>query len=29
MKTKEYFRIQNQIYQPTDLSSGYDELGNA
>ena len=29
IKAKEYFRMKNQTYQPTDLSDGYDEVGNS
>ena len=29
IKVKEYFRMQNQTYQPTDFSDGYDKVGNA
>ena len=28
IKAKEYFRMQNQTYQPTDFSDGYDKVGN-
>ena len=29
MKDKEYFRMKNQTYQPTDFSDGYVKVGNA
>ena len=29
IKSKEYFRMKNQAYQPTDFSDGYDKVGNA
>ena len=29
IKAKEYFRIKNKTYKPTNLSDGYDKVGNA
>ena len=29
IKAKEYFRMQNQTYQPTDLYYGYYRIGNS